>query len=138
MLYKTWSGQVSLGAAVEDLLDRYEALGGDDTVQRLIVMDREAHAAWLFKALRDRAWDFIVPLKKSVVSAPDRFSKLTDWAPHGERGDEIRGGRLQLNDSKDRSDPMEVRWWVAAAIAPARSLVRHSRRGRGLLRHRDH
>ena len=109
VLYKTWSGQVSLGAAVEDLLDRYEALGGDDTVQRLIVMDREAHAAWLFKALRDRAWDFIVPLKKSVVSDPDRFSKLTDWAPYGGRGDEIRGGRLQLNDSKDRSDPMEVR-----------------------------
>jgi hypothetical protein len=130
VLYQTWSGQQNLGQAVGGLLDQYEAVAGQDTVRRMVVMDREAHAAWLFKELRDRDWDFIVPLRKQVVGPKADFHEMTDWLPYQENGDEVCGGKLTLKDSKEKDVPIEVRVvgrrrsrtgkeaWYATLVAP--------------------
>jgi len=109
VLYTSCSGHTSLPKAVGGLLDSYESIAGPDTAQRLVVMDREGHAAWLLKELRDRDWDFIVPLRQSSVDKPERFCELTDWVPYKDKGDEVRGGRLELNDSKAPDESLQVR-----------------------------
>jgi len=109
VLYRSWSGNVSLPRQVGDLLKSYEALGGEDTAQRLVVIDREGHAAQLFKLLVDLRWDFIIPLRKNVIGDGSTIVQLTEWAPYGEKGDQIRGGRLRLRDSKTKDEFIDVR-----------------------------
>ena len=109
LLYESWSGQVSMPGQVGALLDRYEALAGPDTARRLVVMDREAHAAWLFKALSDRGWDFIIPLRSNVTGEGADFKALTPWRAYGEHGDQLRGGQLRLRDSRTRDEFIDVR-----------------------------
>ena len=109
VLYRSLSGHASLPAEVLDLLGSYERVAGKGTVRRLVVMDREAHAVWVMKALDKRDWDYIIPLRTSVTGPSARFSDLTPWAPYQEEGDEVCGGSLLLNDSKDRKNPLPVR-----------------------------
>lgn len=71
--------------------------------------DREANATWLFKSLesRERPWDFIIPLCKTVVGPKPAFKDITPWVAGA--GDEVCGGRLLLQDSKAAGEPLEVR-----------------------------
>lgn len=111
VLFQSWSGTASMPKQIERLLDEYEEAAGVGTVRRLVVMDREAHAAWLLKALdgRERRWDYIVPLRKSVVGLRAKFRDVTPWVPYGDNGDEVCGGYLLLRDSRKPAAPLEVR-----------------------------
>jgi len=109
VLYRSFSGHASLPAEVLGLLGSYEKQAGEGTARRLIVMDREAHAVWLMKELSQKGWEFIIPLRKSVVGASAQFKELGEWAPYQTAGDQVRGGMLLLNDSRDRKNPLWVR-----------------------------
>jgi hypothetical protein len=108
LLYHSYSGQVSLPGQIQGLLRRWEELAGEGTARRMIVMDREAHAVWLFKAL-DPRWLYIVPLRTSVTGPTARFEELGEWAPYGESGDRTREGYLWLNDSRKGEKALRVR-----------------------------
>ena len=109
VLYQSYSGHASLPAEVPNLLKSYEAVAGEETVRRLVVCDREGHSVSFLKALAAAGWQFIVPLRKSVTGPSAAFSDHTPWVPYQDAGDEVRGGKLLLNDSNDRENPLPVR-----------------------------
>lgn len=109
LLCRTSSGSTSLTSEVPALLEDYEAVAGEQTVRRLVVMDREGQSVALMKTLQARGWQFIVPLKRSVTGPNAKFEALTPWGPYQDAGDELRGGYLWLNDSKARKEPLKVR-----------------------------
>lgn len=108
LLYHSYSGNVSLPKEIQGLLTRWEALAGEGTARRLIVMDREAHSIELFKALAPH-WLYVVPLRTSVTGPKARFEELGEWTPYGESGDQTREGYLWLNDSRKGEGPLRVR-----------------------------
>ena len=108
LIYRSFSGRVSLPAEVGALLEQWEELAGDGTAQRLIVMDREAHATWFFKELPSR-WLYIIPLCTSVTGPNARFEELEPWEAYGEHGDQTREGFLWLNDSHKKDAQLRVR-----------------------------
>ncbi|MBW2258380.1 MAG: hypothetical protein JRI25_27825 [Deltaproteobacteria bacterium] len=63
LVYRSWSGRVSLPVEATKFLDTYEEHAGEGTARRVVVMDREAHAVWLFKELADHGRLYIVPLR---------------------------------------------------------------------------
>jgi transposase len=107
LIYKTFYGKASLPKEIGDVLERYERAAGEGTARRLVVMDREAHAAWLMKEL-DPRWLYVIPLKSNVTGPKAHFEELGEWEPYGER-DRVRSGHLWLNDSKDPKNPLRVR-----------------------------
>ncbi len=109
VLYRSYSGHASLPAEVLDLLHSYERIAGEGTARRLVVMDREAHAVWLMKALARQDLEFIVPLRKSVTGPSAQFEDTSEWVPYRDKGDEVCSARLLLNDSRDRKEPLWVR-----------------------------
>lgn len=108
LLYHSYSGTVSMPKEIQGLLQRWEELAGEGTARRLVVMDREAHAVWLFKAL-DPRWLYVVPLRTSVTGPKAKFEELGDWELYGEEGDETREGYLWLNDSRKGEKALRVR-----------------------------
>ena len=108
LLYHSHSGHVSLPGEIRGLLRRWEKLAGEGTARRMVVLDREAHAAWLFKEL-DPDWLYIVPLRSSVTGPKARFEELGEWEPYGEKGDMTREGMLWLNDSRKGEPAIRVR-----------------------------
>ncbi len=109
LLFTTTSGTAPLSTTVSELLSSYEAIAGEQTAQRLVVMDQGGYSVDLMKRLRDGGWQFIVPLKRSVVGPNAKFEGLTSWVPYNDAGDEVRSGQLSLNDSKARNEALEVR-----------------------------
>jgi hypothetical protein len=107
LVYKTFYGKASLPKEIGDVLERYERAAGRGTARRLVVMDREAHVAWLLKEL-DPRWLYVIPLKGNVTGPNARFEELGEWEPYGER-DRVRSGYLWLNDSKDPKNPLRIR-----------------------------
>jgi len=108
LIYRTWSGQVSLPAEVRRFLDIYEKHAGEGTARRVIVMDRESHAVWLFKELDEAGRHYIVPLRKSVVG-PSKFESQGPWTPYGETKDHICEAHLWLNDRRKGEKALRVR-----------------------------
>jgi hypothetical protein len=137
LIYHTVYGGASLPKEMDALLQAYERAAGEGTAKRLVVMDREAHAAWLFKDL-DPKWLYIVPLRGPSTGNKARFEEQGPWGPYGD-GDEVCTAMLWLNDSKDRKNPIRVRvvgrrrhrtgkvFWLAtnapASDFPASSIV---------------
>jgi len=108
LIYRSWSGSVSLPGEVMSFLDEYEEHAGEGTTRRVVVMDREAHSVALFKAFGD-ARSYIVPLRSSVVGPRARFEEVGDWQPWLYGPDEVCGGFLWLNDSRKGEKPLRVR-----------------------------
>lgn len=106
LVYRSWSGQVSLPAEIPRFLDEYERHAGEATVRRVVVMDREAHAVWLFKELGDKRV-YIVPLRQNVVGPTARFEEVGEWSAYGP--DEVCDGYLWLNDSRKGEKALRVR-----------------------------
>lgn len=106
LLYQEYSGTVSVPQRMPELLSAYEAIAGEGTVRRVVVLDRESHAVWLFKELDARDWTYIVPLRSNVVGPNARFESEdgsafeATWAPYGDHGDEVCDGWLWLNDAR--------------------------------------
>ena len=110
LVYRAFSGQVSVPREVVSLLDTYEQMAGAGTARRVVVIDREGHAAWLFKLLDARGWHYIVPLRSQVTGPNARFEGLTDWAASEQfPSDQVREGWLSLNDSRPKQGPVRVR-----------------------------
>jgi hypothetical protein len=109
VLFQSYSGHVSIPAEVLTLLRDYEALAGEDTVRRVVVIDREGHSVALMKALAAAGWQFIIPLRKSVTGPNATFSDRTEWAPYQDDGDQVRGSKLLLRDESDPGHPLLVR-----------------------------
>ncbi|MCP3957019.1 MAG: hypothetical protein GY719_04120, partial [bacterium] len=109
LIFRSWSGQVSLPSKVRRFLDTYEQHAGDGTARRLVVMDRESHAVWLFKELAGDGRHYIVPLRKSVVGPSARFEDVGSWGPYSDSQDEVCGAHLWLNDSRKGEKPLRVR-----------------------------
>jgi len=107
LVYKTFYGKASLREEIGGILQQYEQAAGEGTARRLVVMDREAHAAWLFKEL-DPKWLYIIPLRSQVTGPNARFEEQSEWEPYGER-DRVCSAYLVLNDSKDKQNPVRVR-----------------------------
>jgi len=108
LLYRSYSGQVSVPAKVEQFLAEYEKHAGDGTARRVIVIDREAHAVWLFKAL-DPRWGFVIPLRSPVVGPSAKFEEVGVWSPYGDGPDEVRDAHLWLNDSRPGEAALRTR-----------------------------
>jgi len=100
VIYRSFSGHVSLPKEVPKLLAEYEAVAGEGSAQRVMILDREAHAVWLFKELAASNWSYVIPLCSSVTGPNARFEDLGDWVPYKGAGDEVREGRLLLRDSR--------------------------------------
>jgi hypothetical protein len=108
LVYRSFSGQASLPGNVLEFLREYERHAGEKTARRVIVMDREAHAVALFKALQPE-WDFVVPLRDNVVGPNARFEDVQPWEPYLGGPDEVRDAKLWLNDSRPGEGPLQVR-----------------------------
>ena len=109
LVYRTFSGTVSLPDKTMELIREYEAAAGEATVKRLLVMDREGHAIEYIKKLQSGTWLYIVPLRSNVLGPNAQFDALTEWAPYGEQGDEVREGRLLLHDRRKGEGDLWVR-----------------------------
>ena len=109
LIFRTWSGQVSIPAEVSRFLDTYEKHAGEGTARRIVVMDREAHAVWLFKELSADGRHYIVPLRKSVVGPSAQFEELGPWTSYLQTRDEVREAHLWLNDSRKGEKALRVR-----------------------------
>jgi hypothetical protein len=109
VLFQTYSGHVSIPAEVLELVRDYEVFAGEDTLRRVLVIDREGHSVALMKALKAAGWQFIIPLRRSVTGPSAAFSDQTEWVPYQDAGDEVRGSKLTLHDADDRANPLVVR-----------------------------
>lgn len=109
VIYRSFSGHVSLPKEIPALLREYEAIAGEGTAERVVVLDREAHAVWLFKELAAAKWSYIIPLCKSVTGPNAQFEDLGEWVPYQTAGDEVREGRLRLRDSRKDEPDLWVR-----------------------------
>jgi len=108
LVYRSFSGTASVPEEVGDLLQQYEQAAGEGTARRVVVLDRESHAAWLFKEL-DEDWLYIVPLKSNVTGPKAKFEEVSEWTAYGETRDEVCDGWLWLNDSRPREPAIRVR-----------------------------
>ena len=108
LLYHTVSGNMALGEELTDLLARYEETAGQGTARRLVIIDREAHSAGVFKELDAKGWLYVVPLRQSVVGPNARFEDIGDWEEYRET-DAVRSASLWLNDSRKGESALEVR-----------------------------
>jgi len=106
LIFREYSGNASVPQHVTELLEDLERGLGEGMVSRLVVLDRESHATWLFKELVDKKWDFIVPLRKNVTLGKVEHG---DWVPYGETGDHACEGLLSLRDSRKGEAPLTVR-----------------------------
>ncbi|MDI7269436.1 MAG: hypothetical protein QME96_15720, partial [Myxococcota bacterium] len=109
LLYRSFSGTVSLPEKAMELLGEYEEVAGKGTARRLMVMDREGHAIEYIKELEAKGWLYIVPLRSNVLGPKARFDDLTEWTAYGEMGDEVREGRLLLHDDRKGEEDLWVR-----------------------------
>lgn len=108
LIYRSWSGMVSLPAEVSAFLELYDQHAGEGTARRVVVMDREAHSVALFKAFGDER-SYIVPLRSSVVGPRARFEEVGAWQPYQDGLDEVCDGFLWLNDRRKGEKPLRVR-----------------------------
>jgi hypothetical protein len=109
LLYRSYSGHVSIPEEVGDFLDLYQQHAGPATARRVVVIDREAHAVWLFKALDARGHQFIIPLRSSVVGPKARFEDRGDWSPYQDGPDEVCEAKLWLHDRRKGERPLRLR-----------------------------
>lgn len=109
LVYRTFSGHASVPKEAIGLLQQVDAATGGGTTARLVVLDRESHAIWLFKELHAGGWQYIVPLRQPVTGPKARFEGVGEWVPHGTTGDETCDGWLWLNDSRAGEDKLRVR-----------------------------
>lgn len=109
LVYRTFSGSVSVPKETVDLLEAYERAAGDGTARRLLVLDREAHAVWLFKVLAERGWHFVIPLRNSVTGPNARFEELGEWTPYLDTQDMVQDGFIWLNDSRSGQAALRIR-----------------------------
>ena len=108
VIYRAFSGHVSLPKQVPAMLKEYEDIAGAGSAKRVIVLDREGHAVWLFKELEAADWSYIIPLCNNVTGPKAHFEDLGEWRPYHMAGDEVREGRLLLGDSR----PDQADLWV--------------------------
>ena len=109
LVYRAFSGHTSLPDATCELLTKVEGYLGDDSVRRVVVIDREAHQVAFFKRLIARNWSFIIPLKDNVTRDPARFRDQSDWAPYGTHGDEVCEATITLRDARKNEDDLVIR-----------------------------
>jgi hypothetical protein len=109
LVFRNFSGHVSLAAEAEATLAIYERHAGEGAAQRVVVMDREAHALWLFQLLESRRWGFVIPLRGSVLGRSARFEEQGPWTPYGDDGDEVCEAWLLLNDRRRGEKPKRFR-----------------------------
>ena len=109
VIYRAFSGHVSLPQQVPVMLKAYEAIAGKGSAERVVVLDRESHAVWLFKELDAAGWSYIIPLCNNVTGPKAGFEDLREWRPYHEAGDEVREGRLLLRDSRPNQAALKVR-----------------------------
>jgi transposase len=109
LVFRNFCGNVSLAGEIEATLAMYERHAGEGAAQRIVVMDREAHAVWLFKLLDSKKWGFVVPLRANVLGPKARFEEQGPWAPYGADGDEVCDAWLWLNDTRPGEPEMRVR-----------------------------
>ena len=108
LVYRSFSGTASVPKEVGALLRQYEQAAGEGTARRMVVLDRESHAAWLFKEL-DEDWLYIVPLKSNVTGPKAKFEEVSEWTTYGETEDKVCDGWLWLNDSRPKEPSIRVR-----------------------------
>lgn len=109
MVYRAFSGHTSIADATCELLTKVEGYLGDDSVRRVVVIDREAHQVAFFKRLMARNWSFIVPLKDNVTRDPALFGDQSDWVPYGTHGDEVCDATITLRDGRKNEDNLVIR-----------------------------
>ena len=109
LVFRNFSGNVSLAKEIVSTLAVYERHAGEGTAQRLVVMDREAHAMWLFELLESKRWGFVIPLRANVLGKNAKFEDQGPWQPYGESGDEVCEAWLWLNDARPGEKPKRVR-----------------------------
>ncbi len=103
LLYESYPGHVSLPKQVCRMLGEWEAVAGVGTAQRLVVLDREAHSAALFKELDAAGWLYLVPVRQRSARPESPWEEVGPWVPLDpeEPGSaEVRDAQLWLNDSK--------------------------------------
>lgn len=107
LIYREFSGGASVPREIGAMLDAYDAEAGESTVRRLIVLDSESHAVWLFKELDGAKRLFLIPLRSSSTGPNARFEEVSPWVAY--RDDEACSGWLTVNDSRPGEAPLRVR-----------------------------
>lgn len=109
VIYRSFSGHVSLPQQVPALLREYEGIAGQGSAERVIVMDRECSSVALFKELAATGWLYIVPLCTSVTGPKATFDSVSEWQPYRDTGDEVREGRILLRDGRPGQEAVWMR-----------------------------
>ncbi len=109
LLFRSYSGAVSLPHEVTGLLREVEGATGAGTVRRLVVIDREGHSVAFFKELTARGWSFVVPLRSQVTARPTDFEQTSDWRPYGDSADEVCDAVLTLKDGRAGEQDLRIR-----------------------------
>lgn len=107
LIYREFSGGASVPKEIGAMLKEYEADAGESTVRRLVVLDSESHAVWLFKELDELNYLFLIPLRSSSTGANARFEEVSPWVSY--RKDEVCSGWLWVNDSRPGEVALRVR-----------------------------
>jgi transposase len=107
LIYREFSGGASVPREIGAMLKEYETDAGESTVRRLVVLDSESHAVWLFKELDKLNYLFLIPLRSSSTGASARFEEVSPWLPY--RKDEVCSGWLWVNDSRPREPAIRIR-----------------------------
>lgn len=107
VIFREFSGGASVPNEIMEMIDEYETHAGPHTARRLVVLDSESHAVWLFKEMEARGRLFLVPLRSSSTGARARFEGVSEWVPY--RNDQVCSGWLWVNDSRKGQEPMRVR-----------------------------
>lgn len=107
LIYREFSGGASVPREIGAMLQEYEADAGESTVRRIVVLDSESHAVWLFKELDQLNYLFLIPLRGSSTGQNARFEELSPWVPY--RQDEVCSGWLWVNDSRPKEAALRVR-----------------------------
>jgi transposase len=107
LIYREFSGGASVPKEIGAMLKEYETDAGESTVRRLVVLDSESHAVWLFKELDQLGYLFLIPIRSSSTGPSARFEELSPWVPY--RKDEVCSGWLWVNDSRPKEPALRVR-----------------------------
>jgi hypothetical protein len=102
LVYRTFSGHVSLAEQAKVLLAEYERVAGAGMARRLAVMDREAHSVANFQAFDASGWLYVVPLRTSVLGPRTRIEEPSEWEPY-RGGDAVCSAWLELHDRRKGS-----------------------------------
>ena len=96
--FSTFSGRAPLVTVLPDLLDKAEHFFGEESVERIVVIDAEGNSIPFLKGLenREKSIGWITRLRKDLIRGKEIFNR-NNYRPY-RNGDRVRSGMADFND----------------------------------------